>query len=181
MPIRPQCVLYVGIEFSKDARLMQETLLFKRHSAGFLKISQSVTRDLFRFVQDNPEKPEAGGVLLGRYISNSNDIIIDTLTTPLNGDVQSRFRFYRAKEAHQQIIDKVWNDTEGTCTYLGEWHTHPEQLPRPSYLDRLNWHRKTLLDQFTESIFFLIVGTSAICVWEGHHRGLQIFQLEAVE
>lgn len=181
MPIRLQCALYADTGFSKGSHIMQEALLFKRHSVGFLKISQSVTRDMFRFVQDHPEKPEAGGVLLGRYISNSNDIIIDTLTTPLNGDVQSRFRFYRAKDAHQQIIDKVWNDSEGTCTYLGEWHTHPEHIPRPSWTDKLNWHGKILLDQFTESIFFIIVGTSAVGAWEGHRRGLQIFQLEAMK
>jgi integrative and conjugative element protein (TIGR02256 family) len=171
----------VGIGFSKDSQRMQEALLFKRQSAGFLKISQNVTRDMLRFIQDSAEKPEAGGVLIGRYISDGNNIVIDTLTTPLNGDFQSRFRFYRAKEAHQQIIDKVWNDSEGTCTYLGEWHTHPENIPRPSCTDKLNWHRKILLDQFTESIFFIIVGTSAVCVWEGHYRGLQIFQLEAVK
>jgi integrative and conjugative element protein (TIGR02256 family) len=71
------------------------------------------------------------------------------------------------------VIDRAWRQSGGTCTYLGEWHTHPEQHPTPSGIDWQNWQRKLLVDRFTEPIFFVIVGIAAIHVWEGRRsRGL---------
>jgi len=80
------------------------------------------------YVQDVPTKPEAGGVLLGRHILETGDIIVDLITEPMPSDRQGRFRFFRARRPHQAAIDRAWRASGGTYTYLGEWHTHPEQL-----------------------------------------------------
>lgn len=121
-----------------------------------------------QYVQTSSNKPEAGGVLLGRHLLQTPDIIVDLVTVPLPGDSQSRFRFWRAKELHQKAINQAWNESRGTCTYLGEWHTHPESTPVPSIIDHLNWQRKLLVDRFTNPLFFIIMGIEQLCVWEGY-------------
>lgn len=120
-----------------------------------------------RYIQSEPQKPEAGGVMLGRHILNSGDIIVDKITIPMKADRQQRYHFYRSRKSHQTLIDIAWRESNGTCTYLGEWHTHPEVTPFPSYVDILNWHRKLLTDYFSKALFFVIVGTIEIKVWEG--------------
>ncbi|MFV2044579.1 MAG: Mov34/MPN/PAD-1 family protein [Anaerolineales bacterium] len=130
------------------------------------------------FTQHDPTEPEAGGVLLGRHILNTRDIVVDRVTLPMDGDHQSRHQFFRAYHLHQEAIARAWGESGGTCTYLGEWHTHPECVPTPSLIDNWNWRWKLLTDQFSGFIFFLITGTQTIRVWEGHryHLGIDILE-----
>ncbi|HUG16211.1 MAG TPA: Mov34/MPN/PAD-1 family protein, partial [Thermomicrobiales bacterium] len=121
---------------------------------------------------------EAGGVLLGRHIRDTCDIVVDLVSTPLPGDRQSRTRFFRARRRHQALIDQVWLVIDGACTYLGEWHTHPEVIPTPSLIDQFDWRRKLIVDRFSNCAFFVIVGTTAVCAWEGHQRRLLLHSLE---
>ena len=145
-------------------------LTFARVRRGRFQIGPSVLAVMRQYVQDAPEKAEAGGILLGRHILGTDDIIVDDVTSPKPGDRRSRFQFFRARWRHQAAIDRAWQESSGTCTYLGEWHTHPELCPNPSLVDRLRWQQKLLRDRFTEPIFFVIVGIAEVRVWEGCHR-----------
>jgi integrative and conjugative element protein (TIGR02256 family) len=129
---------------------------------------------LVAHIQDEPSKPEAGGVLLGRHIRGSDDLIVDSVTTPMKGDRRSRRRFRRGKKGHQAAIDEAWRESNGTCTYLGEWHSHPEGVPTPSLIDRLDWGRKLLVDRYAAPIFFVIIGIWEIRVWEGRRTALPV-------
>lgn len=140
---------------------------FARPGGGRFSLGPVALVAMIRHAQDDAEKPEAGGVLLGRHILDSQDIVVDRVTTPQQGDRQGRFLFFRAQHRHQQLIDAAWRESHGTRTYLGEWHTHPELVPQPSVIDRVNWRRKLLVDCFSAPIFFLIVGTGDVGVWEG--------------
>jgi integrative and conjugative element protein (TIGR02256 family) len=151
-----------------------ERLTFARPKYGRFQIGPDSLAVMRQYIQDEPDKLEAGGVLLGRHILGTNDIIVDYITTPLQGDKRSRTRFFRRRQRHQQVIDQTWQESKGTCTYLGEWHTHPELSPLPSLLDRLEWQRKLIFDQFTEPIFFVIVGIEETRVWEGRHFSLPV-------
>ncbi|MEM1321368.1 MAG: Mov34/MPN/PAD-1 family protein, partial [Bacteroidota bacterium] len=106
---------------------------------GRLKINPDPLSRMNTYKQDSPDKTEAGGVLLGRFILDSKDKIIDRVTVPMIGDKRTRTRFLRAEKMHQRIITSAWNKSKGTCHYLGEWHTHPERYPRPSSQDIKNW------------------------------------------
>ncbi len=141
--------------------------MLARPDGGRFRIGREAAATMRRYVQEGPRRPEAGGVLLGRHILGARDIIVDRVTVPSRGDRRRRFRFFRARRRHQEAIDCAWQDSGGTCTYLGEWHTHPEAFPSPSFLDRLEWWRKLLFDSFTEPIFFIIIGTDETRVWEG--------------
>ena|SRR5437870_3782001 len=148
-------------------RKVTDRLTFARLDVGRLRIGPDAVTSMHRYAQNGPNRTEAGGVLLGRHLLDTDDIVVDKVTAPGVGDYRSRFRFFRARLPHQEMIDGLWRESGGTCTYLGEWHTHPEAVPRPSFLDRLEWWRKLLFDSFTAPLFFVIVGTEQTCVWEG--------------
>ena len=145
-------------------------LTFACAERGRFQIGPSALAVIRQYIQDTPEKAEAGGILLGRHILGTDDIIVDNVTVPMPGDRRSHFQFFRAHRRHQEAIDQAWRESSGTCTYLGEWHTHPERCPVPSLVDRWNWKQKLLRDRFTEPIFFAIVGITEVRVWEGRRR-----------
>lgn len=149
---------------------MHDRLTFERLDGGHFQIGSAALAVLREYVQDAADKPEAGGVLLGRHLLDEPDIIVDQVTAPLPGDRRSRTRFFRARRRHQERIDRAWQESDGTCTYLGEWHTHPEPYPTPSAIDWLNWEYKLWVDRFSEPIFFVIVGIQEIRAWEGYRR-----------
>ncbi len=121
--------------------------------------------------QDSRRKAEAGGLLVGRHLLNGVDMIVDGITEPQPGDRRMRFRFFRSAARHQSALDLAWQVSDGTSTYLGEWHTHPEVTPIPSRTDVKTWIRKLRVDVYTDVLFFVIVGTDALCAWEGNVAG----------
>jgi integrative and conjugative element protein (TIGR02256 family) len=133
-----------------------------------LKISFEVIELMFSYAQDSFVTLESGGILIGRILESTSDYVIDVASTPMLKDIQARSSFKRDEEAHQEFFDKHWVLQEGRCFYLGEWHTHPEKVPRPSQIDVRGW--KELLnagiqDQMT--LFFIIVGTQQLIIWQG--------------
>lgn len=153
---------------------------FNLSNGGVIEISKAVAEKLKYFKQDTLDKNEAGGVLLGRFIKGSKNIIIDYITTPLLGDKATRTTFKRSHMNHQYHIFKHWITSKGTCHYLGEWHTHPEKTPNPSNIDLKEWKRKLLNDKFSHSyLFFVIVGIEEIKLWEGDRKTLDVKQLKS--
>lgn len=100
----------------------------------------------------------------------SEDVVVDEVTIPMDGDERGRSRFHRARRLHQETIQRAWDRSEGTIGYLGEWHSHPERRPTPSLVDRYNWATRLLFDQVTEPLFFVIVGIETTEVWESYRR-----------
>jgi len=150
---------------------LRDDLVFARPNRGRIKLPAEVIASIHSYVQNDRHKPEGGGVMLGRYIIDSQDVVIDKISFPMPGDRATRTTFFRKKKAHQQIIDREWEVSSHTCTYLGEWHTHPEPYPSPSSIDDTNWKRKLKDDIVdSDSLFFLIVGTSEMRMWEGNRR-----------
>jgi integrative and conjugative element protein (TIGR02256 family) len=147
------------------------TLTYFRRNGGFFHLTPTVVETLNQYVQDRPQKAEAGGVLIGRHIRGSTDIVVDEVTTPMPQDRRTRFRFFRSRKSHQSRVDEVWARSARTGTYLGEWHTHPERDPCPSSIDTAEWKRKLRGDTYSGVLFFVIVGTEQCRVWEGTRRG----------
>lgn len=142
-------------------------VILKKLDGGKFEISIVALKRMLRFIQDTPEKTEAGGVLLGRRIIDTTDIVVDEVTVPMAGDRRRRNSFRRGRRAHQAIIDRVWRESSGTCGYLGEWHTHPEESPTPSSVDLRDWNRILKNDVFDgDYLYFIIVGYRHLKVWE---------------
>ncbi|WP_336391106.1 Mov34/MPN/PAD-1 family protein [Gallaecimonas xiamenensis] len=90
-----------------------------------------------QYVQDRDNACEAGGILLGTV--HGTHMLIEQATAPTARDRRFRTFFERLPFGHKEVADSRWAATQGTVRYLGEWHTHPEDHPRPSGLDRAEW------------------------------------------
>lgn len=153
--------------------------VFYLTNSGKIKITHEAMVRMATYAQCEKTADEAGGVLLGRFIKESNDIIVDNITVPMIGDLRSRFSFKRGKALHQRIIDRIWQKSRGTSQYLGEWHTHPEKNPSPSIVDTNNWKRQLKEDTFSNRfLYFIILGTEDLGIWEGDKETLQIRKLK---
>ena len=142
-------------------------LIFRQADGKRIKLTAEVVARLQQYAQHDPNAAEAGGVLLGRYLCDSDDVVVDDITEPLPGDKRGRYFFHRAQKAHQQAVELAWRVSNGTRTYLGEWHTHPEARPTPSCVDVCDWRRKLWQDQYFDRLFFFIVGTQEVRGWGG--------------
>lgn len=149
--------------------------MFRTRSGKRLKIDSAALARVAVYKQFAPHHHEAGGVLLGRHLLDSSDIVVDEITEPMSGDTRSRFQFRRGQKSHQRRIDDAWLASGGTCVYLGEWHTHPEPDPTPSSTDLKDWRRRLRADVFDgDELYFLIVGTHVIRAWEGTRTSMAI-------
>jgi len=147
------------------------TLVYEDLLGNRFKLKASVSQILHTHRQNNKEDKEAGGVLLGRYLTDSNDIVVDRITEPNWNDIRGRYKFIRQDIAHQVEIDEAWRESAGTCHYLGDWHTHPEDDPTPSQKDKSDWRRKLKEDiYFNRYLYFVIVGIKVTSIWKADNQ-----------
>lgn len=140
---------------------------FLRPKGGVVELAEAALGHLFMHRQLGGGTPEAGGILLGRLIKGSADIIVDHAFGPSPEDRRGRFFFFRAKRPAQTLVDQAWQVSGQTLNYLGEWHTHPEDDPSPSCIDRRDWSRITARAKYEQSaLLFVIVGRIHLKVWE---------------
>jgi integrative and conjugative element protein (TIGR02256 family) len=82
-------------------------------------------------------------------------------------DKQTRNSFYRSSK-HNELVQKIWKKTNGFSTFLGLWHTHPENVPHNSSIDKKDWLDSLLKSKYEKDcLFFLIIGRSHIRCWVG--------------
>jgi integrative and conjugative element protein (TIGR02256 family) len=126
--------------------------------ARLVTLTDEVTRQIQRFAEPPESNVEAGGILLGSYRGPHIEIV--QCTVPMRKDARTRFGFVRRDPGHQRVADSAWRASGRTINFVGEWHTHPEDHPRPSSVDRNTW-----LDQMRRRhpnpLFFLIAGRIA--------------------
>ena len=76
---------------------------------------------------------ETGGVLVGRYLANRTIAQVEDLSTATGDSKASPRSFVRGTRRLANWLQCCLN-LRGQ-TYLGEWHTHPGELPHPSRRD----------------------------------------------
>ena len=124
-----------------------------------LKIENSVWRVFERYVQTG-ERFEAGGILLGEYSPLTNEWRLCFATRPGGQDRRARRSFKRNAERSTRLARYLWKLSGGTIHYLGEWHTHSERFPTPSWRDVLSMkklHRSSTV--VAGALILIIVGT----------------------
>jgi len=121
-----------------------------------VKISKEVLERMFFYIQDDIVKTEAGGILLGYYFDENNFSVID-ISIPTKEDKASRYGFVRSRKTAQKKISERFKESEGKIIYLGEWHTHPEDYPTPSWIDRKSILERFKRDVLNSNIIFTII------------------------
>lgn len=156
-------------------------LVYGRPDGTRFKLGPEALGALAGARQSRPRDVERGGVLLGRYLREDQHVVVDEVTLPSASDQGTRTTFRRTPGPHQRVIEARWVASAGTCVYLGEWHTHPEPTPHPSAVDLDDWRRHLRVDRYdAEGLFFAIVGTREICVWEGRRSSPRFSKLPLI-
>ena len=141
-----------------------------------LIIFKNVVEKFNRYRQTKKGQKEAGGLLIGRHLLENEHLVVDQITEPSWWDKRFRTFFYRSS-SHNKILYKAWKASDKTQTLIGLWHTHPEPVPSPSTVDWGDWSRTIGHGDFAgESVFFLIVGSVKVRVWQGN-RSAQFLEL----
>lgn len=131
------------------------------NNGGYLHIDQKVIETINQYRQMENDTPESGGFLCG-YYKGLNLHVVD-LTVPQATDIQSRFIFNRRDPGHVQTVRQWYISSGGEINCLGEWHTHPEEIPTPSYIDRNGW-KSFGVNRNGQQAVFLIAGTKDIWI-----------------
>lgn len=114
-------------------------LTFKAEVNGehiLVVVEPQVVNLMYQYRQLSVASHESGGVLIGEVRKGA--IIIQEATRPNKRDHSSRYCFIRSKY-HQKYVDKAYSRTNGNSNYVGEWHTHPQDIAIPSPIDYVNW------------------------------------------
>jgi integrative and conjugative element protein (TIGR02256 family) len=122
----------------------------------YLTLTEQVAKKMLSYIQNTPDKPEAGGILLGYYFGNNQFSIVE-VSTPSSEDKATRYGFVRSKTKAQKLVREKFVNSKGKIIYLGEWHTHPEEFPTPSCIDRKSILERTTKDTLNSDVIFMII------------------------
>ena len=136
---------------------------------------EEAIRKVRRLTQSG-SRTEAGGILLGEFIPSELLVRVRFASKPGRQDRRARFSFERDGGRATRIASRAWRLSGGVLHYVGEWHTHPEPHPSPSWKDR-NSMRKQMREStvVAGTLVLLIVGTRGdwVGVWDARgHRAL---------
>ena len=140
------------------------------HDFGRVRVDHVLLEKLCRFRQTDRFSPESGGVLIGKHLIRGGRMVIDQFTPPQKEDKQGRCIFSRSK-GHEEIVHKIWVGSNKISTYVGLWHTHPENYPQYSLTDKKDWFKalnRSIYDG--KNLFFIIVGRTHMRCWIGTKR-----------
>lgn len=130
-----------------------------------LLFDKSVTDFYLKYMKEFDFKVESGGIIVGSLNPADGQVLITDVTTPFRRDQRGANSFRRAEYGHQQEMDRLWENSNHTKTYLGEWHTHRHAVPVPSFVDSKDWIRIGQIELNYKQPFFVIVGKEKIKVW----------------
>lgn len=99
---------------------------------------------------------EIGGQLFARFTSECLEVTVATITKGKSR--RTRFGFFPDRTAERADVNSFFKQG---LHYLGDWHTHPQEIPLPSLIDE-----REMRDIFVKSqhelafMLLVIVGTS---------------------
>ena len=102
-------------------------------------VQTALCRELDEAAASCADQPESGGILLGCYRGDNLELTGRTLPGP--SDSRQLFSFIRTDGSHQDAATRTWLESEGTHTWVGEWHTHPKGAVSPSHTDKSSWSK----------------------------------------
>ncbi|MBB6622385.1 Mov34/MPN/PAD-1 family protein [Clostridium gasigenes] len=138
-----------------------------------MQITSDVLGKLTSYIQVSGNY-EAGGLLIASLVKGNYEIEINDCTTPIEEDKRSLLG-YRRSDKHNKILNEKWKESNYKKLYIGEWHTHPQNIPIPSFQDKTSW-KKLLSKSMTESeyLIFIIVGIESLEIWIGDKKRRKI-------
>lgn len=100
-------------------------------------VPDALMESIRSYVRKNPTGAEQGGLLLG--YRKEGAIQLHSATFPAHWDHASPTLFRRSARGHRMGALREWLRSKHTVDWVGEWHTHPVGVARPSSIDLRNW------------------------------------------
>ena len=98
-------------------------------------VSESVLDEMLAEAEHRSPR-ETGGVLLGYWTKQFDEVVIAEATGPGTAAVHANDGFTPDSRFDTEEIAHRYRDSGRVHTYLGDWHTHPSGSSRLSALDR---------------------------------------------
>ena len=141
-------------------------------------ILTAVLDEISEWLQDNHDKPESGGYIIGYQHKDTGNIVLESVSVPQKLDKKTRIRFDIKDPSHNLFLKRAQRNKS---YYMGVWHTHPQDIPVPSSIDWEDWKQTLAVDKTgSEYIFFIIAGTVGTRVWVGNKNENSIIEIEEV-
>lgn len=86
---------------------------------------------------DDKFPSETGGVLAGYWADFDDQIVITHMIGPGLRARHRRFSFSPDYKYHREKIGRVFDESGGKITYLGDWHSHPMGTVNLSFSDHI--------------------------------------------
>ena len=136
------------------------------------KLRIEISNDLYQklsLLQNKSCDKEKGGVLMGSLYPSINQInITHILESKMH--VSSSHNINLNVKYLQKKMNDIWEKSHGKITYLGDWHSHPENKPNPSIIDYYTFIKNFYMSQFDHNILiYLILGNKSI--WSSSFNG----------
>ncbi|MBS7815104.1 Mov34/MPN/PAD-1 family protein [Wohlfahrtiimonas chitiniclastica] len=151
--------------------MMRKELVFQALDNSIVVISAEVVDILISYRQLSNTALESAGVLIGER--RGEHLVIKTLSEPSQLDIRSRFMVDRVSGHHQKIVDDAFKQSGSLWHYLGEWHTHPEDVPTPSSVDYSSWYKNL---NSSEPLILIIVGRTDFWAGKKTHDSIEVLK-----
>lgn len=151
--------------------MIDKELVFKAQDESLVVISSDTANTLLSYRQISDSSTESAGVLIGER--RGIHIVIKTLSEPSRWDLRSRFMVDRVSKHHQKDVDNAFKKSNGEWHYLGEWHTHPEDVPKPSMTDYSSWHKNL---KSSDPLILIIVGRTDFWVGKKINQKIEVLK-----
>lgn len=141
------------MKFGLPAQNGTEALSFRIGPSGQVVIFTLKVLDVLRRHQQRHFwQPEAGGQLFAEL--EEQRLLVVSATEPKKRDIRGRFAFRPHRPAEQREIDEQFRSG---LNYVGDWHSHPEDLPLPSRRDVDSINEMVRLSKHNLNGFLLVV------------------------
>ena len=137
-----------------------------------INIDSKLVNELLSYRQKKDSDSETGGVLMGELYPNSNRIQITHILV-CKHTTNSRYGLELNVECLQKQMNEIWEKSKGTITYLGDWHTHPEFNPKPSYVDYTTFVKNYYKSKFEQNLLLYIILGQEEEIWFKSFNGFQ--------
>lgn len=140
-----------------------DSLVYQSSEGLRLCMPQRLHDELLTYRQTEPNSLESAGLIIGCY-KNNGETWLHNLTTPKSTDERTRCSFKLDAKAHQLEVDKAYESSDQLLGYIGTWHTHPQDIPIPSGIDKVDWksHEQENPDR---PLFFIVVGLKKVSIY----------------
>lgn len=79
---------------------------------------------------------ETGGLLMGYWADDGQQSVVTTTVGPGPRALHHRHRFVPDYEYQEEALARIYNQSGGATSYLGDWHSHGKALPWLSRKDK---------------------------------------------